>query len=292
MPVGHAAARVRRDKPSVPQGSPQKFLRAPQGGAHRPQEAGQPVEGQQDATTSPPASSARRTAPAVATAPGESPWTHNESTRGARPTRSRGDVLRVGDEGSRLLARHEPALGGVAAVGKPLEPDTATSLQRQVQQPGPRHPDHRQVAGPVQHGRGLLLVDRDPVVERTVRLQVDHLPTLCGGDGGQRTHLLGDLLRAGRRVARRARPGRSAPGRRRTPAHPPTPHAVRPRRRPPAWWRRLPAWNPHATLALVTTASRPTSSVTSSPRSALRSTRPVGARSACCQCHAEPLRSP
>src|SRR5207342_2384841 len=34
----------------------------------------------------------------------------------------------------------------------------------------------------------------------------------------------------------------------------------------------VPAWKPHATLAEVTTSSSPASSVTSSPRSALRST--------------------
>src|SRR3954451_22723616 len=39
---------------------------------------------------------------------------------------------------------------------------------------------------------------------------------------------------------------------------------------------RVPAWKPQATLADVTTARRPTSSVTSSPRSALRSTTRSG----------------
>ena len=172
MSPGDRAARVSTNKLPVPQGSPQKSSRAPQATRASVHRFVQPVDDQHETTSSPAASSARRTAPAVATAPGESPCTQTESTPPASSTARAATSSASVTSAPGRVARHQPAVVGVAAVGEALEPHAAPPLPRQREQQRARHPQHRQVARPVQHRDGLDLVDRDAVVERAVRLEV------------------------------------------------------------------------------------------------------------------------
>ncbi len=220
------------------------------------------------------APSARRTAWAWATAPAESPCTHSDATLGASRTAWAAIASASSSSAPGSTAFDQPAVG-VPAVGEPLVVRRPAGRRRQREQPRAREAEHRQGPGP---GRA----PRTPAPRRR-------------SPGGTARRA---ASRSGRAIPR---PPRSAASRATcsatwsrstsngtSPGDPAEalPVAVghlgadRPRRARAASAQTarmiagVPAWKPHATFADVTTCSSPASSVTSSPRSALRSTDP------------------
>ena len=215
---------------AVPQGSPQKSSAAPQAGAAPPQMQAQAVEDQQRDEPDQPGGLERASyGSRRPTAPGESPCTHTESTAAASSTACAAIPSGSVEQGARLVAGQQPAVGVVAAVGEPLDVRRRPRRRGQRQQQRPGHarapaasPDPASTAAACSASSG------DPVVERAVRLEVAHPRPPRPRDRRQRR-------RPARRPARAARPAgtsqrdpaEASPGRRRTPARRPRPRAGR-----------------------------------------------------------------
>ena len=158
--------------------------------------------------------------------------------------------------------RQQPAVGAVAGRGSPRAAmrDRAHAPSTAATEPGipitGSSPEPSSTAAGPRRGR--------PGGRARRAASGSHLATLGGGDGRQDADLLGHLLAqdaAGTSSSTRPKRG----GRRTTPARRASPRARTAPAQTACIVAGVPAWKPQATLALVTTASRPSSSVTSSP---------------------------
>ena len=160
-------------------------------------------------TLTPAASSARRTAAAISTAPGVSPWqqmlsariamrppsTSATDSRGRDVDRSLGGGAGIGDDRARLTAGLEGAIGHVGAVGEGLGHEAQAGIRG-----GGRHrlrgrqPEEQQVAAESadrpSDGRCERRIRRGLVVERAVRLDVLHLDALRATERLERPDLV------------------------------------------------------------------------------------------------------
>lgn len=107
--------------------------------------------------------------------------------------------LRIMNHGTRLPARNQPALRRVATISERLTHTTHTLLRSNIQRNRTRQQQNRHIrrkrAHPINHRTRLLLMMRNRVIQRAMRLHIRKLPASGTHHRIQRTNLIQNIIR-------------------------------------------------------------------------------------------------